>query len=44
MTTTTIRTPAKIIPHAFPGIKPDEVGGDHCKQPYKNISAKISDM
>lgn len=25
MTTTTIRTPAKIIPHAFPGIKPDEV-------------------
>ncbi len=22
---TTIRTPAKIIPHAFPGIKPDEV-------------------
>jgi hypothetical protein len=22
---TTIRTPAKIIPRAFPGIKPDEV-------------------
>ena len=25
MINTTIRTPAKIIPHAFPGIKPDEV-------------------